>query len=200
MAYLRHMRYWWANQKVAYDAEVAGGYLWSRKRRADGSRNPFYESVRLTQPGDVIFGYQGPAIRAVGFVLGPATDAPCPTTGVPPLPDEAEEAPTGWLIPVTWLELHRPLFPAQYMPILEPLLPEFSAPLTPQGRGIQGGRLMEVPSRLATALLQLAGGRNPAQLLNPSWEPHQLRFVFSESQSPLPAETPPSNPSTEEHS
>ena len=89
------MRYWWANQKTAYDAEVAGGYLWSRKRRANGSRNPFYESVRLTRPGDVIFGYQGGAIRAVGFVLDLAVDAPDPgaTPTPPPAPGEREVGP-----------------------------------------------------------------------------------------------------------
>ena len=192
------MRYWWANQKTAYDAEVAGGYLWSRKRRANGSRNPFYESLRLTQPGDVIFGYQNSAIRAVGFVLGPATDAPCPQPAIPPRATEETVPDTtdGWLVPVSWLELQRPLFPAQYMPILQPLLPEFHAPLTATGRGIQGGRLMEIAARLAQALLELAGGRNPAQLLNPSWEPRQLRFDFPENPSPA-AGKPASSPATD---
>lgn len=172
------MRYWWANQKSAYDAEVAGGYLWSRKRRADGTRNPFYESVRLTRPGDILFGYQRAAIRAVGFVLAPAAEAPCPAAAGAAMPDAAPEQSPGWLLRVAWIELRRPLLPARHMAILGPLLPPFNAPLTAQGRGIQGGRLMEVPARLAQALLELAGGRDPALLLRPSWEARQMRFAF----------------------
>jgi hypothetical protein len=189
------MRYWWANQKTAYEAEVAGGYLWSRKRRANGSRNPFYESVRLTRPGDVIFGYQGGAIRAVGFVLDQAIDAPDPQASPPPppAPGEREADPLpGWLLPVSWLELHRPLEPAAHMAILRPLLPAYNAPLTAKGRGIQGGRLMEVSARLARALLELAGGRRPDLLLSPSWEPRQLGFFFADPppRSPAPAPGP----------
>jgi putative restriction endonuclease len=191
MAYCMAMRYWWANQTSAYDAEVAGGYLWSRKRRANGTRNPFYESVRLTQPGDIIFGYQGPAIRAVGFVLEPVAEAPRPTASRSETPDASRESTSGWLISVAWLELQRPLIPALYMSILGPLLPSFNAPLTARGRGIQGGRLMEVPPRLANALLQLAGGRDPAQLLRPSWNTHQLRFAFAEPASTESSSPPP---------
>ena len=184
------MRYWWANQKSAYDAEVAGGYLWSRKRRANGSRNPFYERLRLTRTGDILFGYHRAAIRAVGFVLEPVAEAPCPVavgaSAVEPTPNEMP----GWLLHVAWLELQRPLAPSRYMTILGPLLPSFNAPLTEKGRGIQGGRLMEVPPRLARALLELAGGRDPTLLLRPSWEARQLRFTFSEPASPPEPPTP----------
>jgi hypothetical protein len=191
------MRYWWANQMRSYDAEVAGGYLWSRQRRADGSRNPFYDNLRLTQPGDLIFAYARAAVRAAGLVLGPAREAPQPRSPSA-APDEAPlaaEAETpGWLLDVAWLELRRPFLPGQYMPILTPLLPEAHAPLTSSGRGIQGGRLLALPLPLALALLQLAGGRDPAHLLNPPWQPHQLRFAFDEQtaareeavQEPLP--------------
>lgn len=177
------MRYWWANQMRSYDAEVAGGYLWSRQRRANGSRNPFYDNLRLTQPGDLIFAYARAAIRAVGLVLGPAREAPQPSSPDPapggkPMAEQAD-AP-GWLLDVAWLELLRPLQPGDYMRLLAPLLPRVHAPLTPSGRGIQGGRLLELPHNLALALVQLAGGRDPARLLNPPWQPHQLRFAFAE--------------------
>ena len=66
---MTRMRYWWANQKHTYASEVAGGYLWSHKRRADGSRNPFYETVRLAEPGDLIFAYSDAFIKAIGMVL-----------------------------------------------------------------------------------------------------------------------------------
>ena len=179
------MRYWWANQKHTYDEEVAGGCLWCRQRRADGSRNPFYENVRLAAPGDVVFAYRDAGIRAVGMVLSRAHEAASPfgeprTEGAPVVP--------GWLLNVSWLELKRPLHPGRFMAILAPLLPDVHAPLTAAGRGMQGGRLLEVPDRLARALLQLAGGTDPARLLNPDWHPHQLRFGFAESEERARAE------------
>jgi len=48
------MRYWWVNQNQTYRHEVAGSYLWSPKRNANGARNPFYESMREVAPGDLI--------------------------------------------------------------------------------------------------------------------------------------------------
>ena len=171
------MRYWWANQKHAYDEEIAGGCLWSRQRRADGSRNPFYENVRLAVPGDVIFAYHDAQIRAIGIVLSKAREA------MSPFPSHDGEPPSnveGWLLDVSWLELKRPLAPGGYMSVLVPLLPDVHAPLTPDGRGLQGGRLLEVPDRMARALLQLAGGTDPARIVNPEWGTQQLRFNFSE--------------------
>jgi len=49
------MRYWWVNQNQTFRQEIAGGYLWSPKRNANGARNPFYESMREVSPGDLIF-------------------------------------------------------------------------------------------------------------------------------------------------
>lgn len=171
------MRYWWANQKQQYEQEVAGGCLWCPQRRADGSRNPFYENVRLAAPGDIIFGYYEAAVRAIGIVLSRAREAPSPCAGHA-AKDTEDADMAGWLLDVSWLELKRPLAPARFAAILSPLLPEAHAPLTPEGRGIQGGRLLELSDRLARALLQLAGGTDPARLLNPDWQPHQLRFSF----------------------
>ena len=185
------MRYWWANQKHTYADEVAGGCLWCRQRRADGSRNPFYENVRLAAPGDTIFAYHDAAIRAIGLVLSRAREAPPPFAAHTPglAPDTA-----GWLLDVAWLELKRPLAPGPCMAILAPLLPDTHAPLLPDGKGNQGGRLMELPDRLARALLQLAGGTDPARLLNPVWSPHQLRFGFAEAAAPEAAVAPPTEP------
>ena len=90
----------------------------------------------------------------------------------------------GWLLDVAWLELKRPLQPGLFMGILAPLLPEQHAPLSPAGKGLQGGRLLEISDRLARVLLQLAGGTNPAGLVNPDWQPHQLRFGFVDPEEP----------------
>ena len=51
------MRYWWVNQNQTFRQEIAGGYLWSPKRNANGARNPFYESMREVSPGDLIFSF-----------------------------------------------------------------------------------------------------------------------------------------------
>jgi hypothetical protein len=32
------MRYWWVNQNQTFRQEIAGGYLWSPKRNANGAR------------------------------------------------------------------------------------------------------------------------------------------------------------------
>lgn len=52
------MRYWWVNQNQTYRHEVAGGYLWSPKLKANGAANPFYEFMREVAPGDVIFSFR----------------------------------------------------------------------------------------------------------------------------------------------
>jgi hypothetical protein len=52
------MRYWWVNQNQTYQAEVAGGYMWSPKRNNNGARNQFYENMRAVVPGDLVFSYR----------------------------------------------------------------------------------------------------------------------------------------------
>lgn len=175
------MRYWWANQQHTYDEEVAGGYLWSRQRRADGTRNPFYENLRLAQVGDIIFAYSRASIRAVGVVASTASESGCPAPLPGGAPPEDATVP-GWIVDVAWLELKRPLRPADHMTILAPLLPDTHAPLTPTGKGIQGGRLLELPATFALALLQLAGGTSPERLVNPCWQPRQMRFGFADAE------------------
>ena len=41
------MHFWWANQNQTFRQELAGGYLWSPKREANGARNPFYKVTLL---------------------------------------------------------------------------------------------------------------------------------------------------------
>jgi hypothetical protein len=51
------VRYWWVNQKQTHRHEIRGGYLWSPKRRADQTRNRFYDNMRLVAPGDLVLSY-----------------------------------------------------------------------------------------------------------------------------------------------
>ncbi len=167
-----HMRYWWANQNQTYDREVSGGYFWCRQRKSNGMRNPFYDAVRLTRIGDVIFAYCKGVLRAVGLVLSSVDEAADPAAKA------GAERVQGWLVRVAWLELKRPLRPLDHLELLKPLLPENYAPLTLEGKGIQGGRLMPLPQMLARALIQLAGGTDPEHLVAPDWRNRQMKFSF----------------------
>jgi putative restriction endonuclease len=69
------MRYWWVNQNQTYRHEISGGYLWSPKRNANKSRNPFYESMREVSPGDIIFSVRDTRIAALGIARPYATRA-----------------------------------------------------------------------------------------------------------------------------
>lgn len=72
------MRYWWVNQNQTYAHEMAGGYLWSPKRRADGKQNPFYEFMREVSPGDLILSFVDTYIPAVGIAESYCYECPKP--------------------------------------------------------------------------------------------------------------------------
>lgn len=147
-----------------------GGYLWCRQRKSNGMRNPFYDAVWLVRNGDIILAYRKGAVRAVGIVLSAAEEAPDPA--------KTQAGVSGWLARVGWLELKQPLTPAAHMDVLAPLLPAVYSPLSPEGRGLQGGRLMPVPPRLARALIQLAGGTAPEYLAAPDRRSRQMRLML----------------------
>ena len=73
------MRYWWVNQNQTYRPEIAGGYLWSPKRNANGARNPFYEFMREVAPGDLVFSFVDTRIVAIGTVASYCYESPKPT-------------------------------------------------------------------------------------------------------------------------
>jgi hypothetical protein len=72
------LRYWWVNQNQTYRHEVAGGYLWSPKRNANGARNPFYESMREIAIGDVVFSFLDTKIAAIGVAQSYCWESPKP--------------------------------------------------------------------------------------------------------------------------
>ena len=76
--YARAMRYWWVNQNQTYRHEIAGGYLWSPKRNANGARNPFYEAMREVAPGDIIFSFVDTRIHRVGIAQSYCWESPKP--------------------------------------------------------------------------------------------------------------------------
>ena len=106
------MAYWWVNQNQTFSQETEGGYLWSPKRKSNGTRNPFYEFMREVAPGDLVLSYEGKHIRAVGIARSYAY--PCPK------PVEFGSAglnwnDVGWRVDVAYHPLHNQIRPADYI-------------------------------------------------------------------------------------
>ncbi|MEB2346231.1 MAG: HNH endonuclease [Deltaproteobacteria bacterium] len=148
------MRFWWVNQNQTYRHEVAGGYLWSPKRKRGGQLNPFYEFMREVAPGDLVFSFADTRIRAVGVAQSYAFEAPQPV--------EFGRAGRnwdriGWRVEVTFQEIATSFRPVEWMELLRPLLPAKYSPLLPDGRGSQSIYLTELRPPLALQLADLLG-------------------------------------------
>ena len=148
------MRYWWVNQNQTYRHEIAGGYLWSPKRNANGARNPFYESMREVAPGDLVFSFVDTRILAVGIAQSYCWESPKPL--------EFGQAGqnwenVGWRVKVDFRQLAHTIRPKDHIDLLRPLLPKRYSPLQPNGNGLQSVYLTEVPTPLAEILLGLIG-------------------------------------------
>jgi putative restriction endonuclease len=59
------------NQNQTYKLEVSGGFLWSPKTRADGTRHYFYRTMKEVVPGDLVFSFCDTYIKAIGVVQRP---------------------------------------------------------------------------------------------------------------------------------
>jgi putative restriction endonuclease len=148
------MRYWWVNQNQTYQQELAGGYLWSPKRNANGVRNPFYESMREVAPGDLIFSFVDTRIQAISIAESYCYESP--------RPEEFGDAglnwgKIGWRIRVRFVRMENLVRPKEHMTLLRPLLPERYAPLQQNGNGIQSIYLTELPDAFAATLIALIG-------------------------------------------
>ena len=148
------MRYWWVNQNQTYRHEMAGGYLWSPKRKSNQTQNPFYDFMREVMPGDIIFSFSNTYIRAIGIATSHAYEAPKPL--------EFGQAGAyweniGWRVDVTFHELRLPAKPTDHMAMLAPLLPKKYAPLRSNGAGLQSVYLTRLPEEFAAALIDVLG-------------------------------------------
>jgi hypothetical protein len=148
------MRFWWVNQNQTFRHEVAGGYLWSPKRKANGAINPFYEFMREVSPGDLIFSFAETRIAAIGIAASHAYEAPKPVefgrTGF-------YWDRIGWRVDVGFTLVQSTFRPADWMEELGPLLPKRYGPLLQDGRGVQSIYLTELPGPLARRLAHLLG-------------------------------------------
>jgi len=148
------VRYWWVNQNQTYRQEIAGGYLWSPKRNANGARNPFYEFMREVTPGDLVFSFVDTRIVALGIVSSYCYESPKPAEfGGVGLNWEA----IGWRVRVNFVSLQEKMRPKDHIELLKGLLPSRYSPLQESGNGVQSIYLTEVPPPLATVLIGLIG-------------------------------------------
>ncbi len=148
------MRYWWVNQNQTYRHEVAGGYLWSPKRKSNGHLNPYYEFMREVAPGDLIFSFTDTFIRAIGIAKSVCYECPKPlefgSVGM-------NWEQVGWKIEVEYQTLTEPMRPSAHMDVLGPLLPDRYSPLSAKGHGSQSVYLTAVPEPMARALTNMIG-------------------------------------------
>lgn len=183
------MRYWWVNQKQTFRHEVAGGYLWSPKRKNNGHQNPFYDFMRVVAPGDAIFSFANATIRAIGMARSHSYEAPKPL--------EFGRAGAywdqiGWRVDVLFSPLTHPIRPADHIERIRPLLPRRYSPLLLDGRGLQSVYLTPLTESLAALLIDLIGAEARAILsgrilmetpaMPPAvgleeWEEHELSIV-----------------------
>jgi putative restriction endonuclease len=148
------MRYWWVNQNQTFRQEIAGGYLWSPKRNANGGRNPFYESMREVAPGDLIFSFVDTKIAAIGIAKSYCWECPKPI--------EFGSAGQnweniGWRVNVSFVSLFNKIRPKDHMGVLRAVLPNRYSPLQPNGNGLQGIYLTELSQDFASVLGGLIG-------------------------------------------
>jgi putative restriction endonuclease len=148
------LKYWWVNQNKTYRQERGGGYLWSPKRKSNGSRNPFYDFMRIVAPGDVVLSFAKTKIPSYGIVLSHCYEAPKPQE----FGRAGEDwSAIGWRVDVAYQDFAEPLRPADHMERLGPLLPDKYSPLLHDGRGLQSLYLTELPPRLMSQMALLIG-------------------------------------------
>lgn len=146
------MRYWWVNHKQTSAHEIAGGFLWSPMFKANGTKNHFYETMRMASPGDRVISYAGAKISCVGVVTGFAMPTPKPpsfgSTG------ENWDKDNGWLLPVAWSFLKEAIKPKDFFSDLKEVLPRKYSPINLEsGKGNQVAYLAEVDKAVFDVLL-----------------------------------------------
>jgi putative restriction endonuclease len=146
--------YWWVNHKQTRRHEVRGGYLWSPLTNQNGRRNQTYDNMALASPGDIVFSYANGYIGAVGVVMERASPCPKPTEFGSVGDYWSNE---GWLLPVAFRELDRPVHPREHLRLIAPLLPDRWSPIRPDGMGNQGVYLTAISIVLGDQLSALAG-------------------------------------------
>jgi len=147
------LKFWWVNQNKTFKQEFEGGYLWSPKRKSNGTRNPFYEFMREVAPGDFIFSFVDTYIQAISIARSTAYEAPKPEEfGIA----GQSWSKIGWRVDAHYQQLNNLIRPKEYMDELRALLPARYSPLQITGSGKEL-YLTHVPRNLAEVLIGLIG-------------------------------------------
>jgi putative restriction endonuclease len=148
-------RFWWVNHSQTFRQEIDGGYLWSPKSEANGSRSQFYDNMRQVTPNDLVLSFADTRIVFVGRVVDFALSAPKPSEFGPAGSNWADE---GWVLPVNWRLLDNPVRPKDFIERLAPMLPAKYSPISPQtGNGNQKAYLAEISQSVFHLILHEGG-------------------------------------------
>jgi putative restriction endonuclease len=149
------LKYWWVNHKQTVQQEIGGGYLWSPKREANGSRSQFYENMRLAGPRDQVLSFADGLIGNVGVVLDFAVPAIKPN-GFGSIGENWSA--DGWLLPVGWRPMQSAVRPKDILGELGPLLPEKYSPIRQtNGNGNQKAYLAEISDAVFDLVVKRGG-------------------------------------------
>ena len=194
------MRFWWVDQNQTWRQEIAGGYLWSPQRKANGQINPFYESMREVAPGAVVYSFRDTLIAAIGIAQSNCYECPKPlefgTAGM-------NWDKVGWKVDVRFTDLLHKIRPKGHMDALREHLPKKYSPLSVACDGSQSVYLAEIPEPMAVALNAIIGpeiehtlavadifireptsGTSPAQSLI-VWEEHIRDGINNDTSIPV---------------
>lgn len=147
------MNYWWVNQNQTYKQEISGGYMWSPKKKKDGSSNVFYDNMTKVKPGDIVFSFFDTRIPFLGIITSHGYEHTKPAFGAIGEGWESD----GWMVNVDYRELSKKIRPKEHIEKLRPLLPTKYSPLQTNGNGNEGVYLTHIPEPLAKKLLALIG-------------------------------------------
>lgn len=148
------MSYWWVNHKQTFRHEFRGGYLWSPKRKKDGSRNIFYDFMQMVKPGDLVVSYADGHVQGVGEAI-----THCYTS---PRPDEFGHIgllwdSTGWRVDVAFTPARPAVRPRDLLDEIGHLIGQKYSPLNEDGSGRQSAYLAAIPDQLGRVICDRIG-------------------------------------------
>ena len=147
------MNFWWVNHKQTFRQEFGGGYVWCPKKKQNGSRNHFYETMRVVKRGDVVLSYAHAAVQGFGFADTYCYSCPRPGD-FGKIGDVWDKS--GWRVDVGFKRFPDPFRPADHTSLIAPLLPARYSPIQKTGFGNQGAYFSEISDELALLILQMA--------------------------------------------
>jgi len=150
-------RFWWVNHSLTHRQEIEGSYLWFARAGSRGkARGEFEKNVGRLAAGDVILSHAEGKLGAVGIVLGAAHEAAKP----PELSfvAVATEADKGWLVPVRFGALPRPLGVEEHCAELAPSLPAKHSPIRANGTCNSHVVLAPVAAALVASVRRILDG------------------------------------------